>query len=122
MILPIDAEPEWGGTQPVKFPYTLEGLTVPRAGVGPGSSRIFTPVLSSVNGHGEFSRCLRPCLGQQHASPYAADNELITQSRSPYFLGAFSDDTDNLSGFGPGTDFPSDPPARLTSIWATWRW
>jgi hypothetical protein len=44
---------------------------------------------------------------------YADDKDLRWKAGSPYFMGAFSDDTDFISGFGPGVDFPTQPPEKL---------
>jgi hypothetical protein len=40
---------------------------------------------------------------------YATDKDLIPKSKSPYYVGSFADDTDDVGGFGPGPDFQTDP-------------
>ena len=127
MNLPIDAEPEWGGTQPVKFPYILRGPDSADAKRkdAPFKSlyaRLDKELARTIWPSANFPDVFDPAWVSNTRRLYAADSALITRSKSPYFIGAFSDDTDELSGFGPGADFPTDPPQRLTCIWDTWCW
>ncbi len=46
------------------------------------------------------------------AGRYAANADLALAVASPYFIGMFSDDTDYVSGFGPGVDFVTDPAGK----------
>ena len=117
MIFPTAAEPEWGGTQPVKFAYTLLGPYSADAKRKDSPFKNLYARLDKRNsaqhfGHGEFSRRLRSRRVSNTRRLYAKQADLIAGSKSPYFIGAFSDDTDELSGFGPGTDFPTDPPHK----------
>ncbi len=117
MNLPFDAEPEWGGTQPVKFPYILRGPDTADAKRkdAPFKSlyaRLDEELARNIWRGANFPDVFDPAWVSNTRRLYAADNTLITQSKSPYFMGAFSDDSDSLSGFGPGTDFPSDPPHK----------
>lgn len=114
MVLPIDQEPEWGGTQPVKFPYTTRSLNSSSPGrehgifknlfarVDPNAAR---DIASSAN----FPDVFDPAWVGNTYQQYATDNDLIPKSKSPYYVGSFADDTDDLGGFGPGPEFKTDP-------------
>ncbi len=114
MVLPIDAEPEWGGTQPVKFPYILRGEDSSYSGRQRGLfknlyARLDKEAGRTVYSGANFPDVFDPAWVSNTHRQYAADSSLINQSRSPYFLGAFSDETDNLTGFGAGPEFATDP-------------
>ena len=94
MILPIDDEPEWGGTQPVKFPYTLRGLNSSEPGREYGLfknlyARIDKDVARTNYCGGQLPDVFDPAWVSNTHRQYATDNDLIAQSKSPYFLALF---------------------------------
>lgn len=118
MVLPDNFESDWKGTQPVKFPFVWIAAHPAFTGRNQG---VFKNLFAGI----DFS--VKALSGQRAATfpdvfdaawvkntykLYAEDKTLISLAASPYFMGAFSDDTDYLSGFGSGTDFPTDPPEK----------
>ena len=117
MIFPTDAEPEWGGTQPVKFPYTLLGPYTADAKRKDAPfknlyARLDEEIARSIWSTASFPDVFDPAWVSNTRRLYAKQADLIAASKSPYFVGVFSDDTDELSGLGPGTDFPTEPPHK----------
>jgi len=117
MILPINFEAEWGGTQPVKFPYTARGVDSSDHGRAAGLFKNLYAGLDKDMAHyiwhtANFPDVFDPAWVSNTHRQYATDSSLAWQSKSPYFMGAFSDETDNLLGFGPGPEFTTDPPGK----------
>jgi len=117
MVLPIDEEKEWGGTQPVKFPYTTRGLN--SSGIGRTNglfknlfARLDGTAARDISSSANFPDVFDPAWVSNTHRLYAMDNDLLYKSKSPYFMGSFADDTDDLGGFGPGPDFATDPPDK----------
>ncbi len=120
MVLPTDNEPEWGGTQPVKFPYTVRGVDTSEGGRRDGLFKNLYARLDKNSARyadfgGNFPDVFDPAWVSNTHHQYAIHSEFIYASKSPYFLGAFSDETDNLGGFGPGAEFASDPHGKTHS-------
>jgi len=117
MVLPTDSEPSWpGGRQPVKMPF------VALAG-NPGITGRFIGAYKNLyNGldHGlfpgeegaNFPDVFDPGFATFATKQYSRDSDLSNYKNSPWFIGYMTDDTDFLSGFGPGTDFATDPPEK----------
>jgi hypothetical protein len=120
MSFPIDEESEWGGAQPVKFPYTLRGIDTSEGGRKDGLFKNLYAGLDKDIAHyiwyaANFPDVFDPAWVSNTRRLYVTHRVLIQQSKSPYFLGGFSDETDNLTGFGPGPEFASDPPDKTHS-------
>ncbi len=114
MVLPIDEEPEWGGEQPVKFPYTLRGLNSSSPGREHGLfknlfARMDPNAARDISTSANFPDVFDPAWVGNTYQQYATDKDLIPKSKSPYYVGSFADDTDDVGGFGPGPDFQTDP-------------
>jgi len=117
MVLPIDEEPEWGGAQPVKFPYTTRALNSSHPGREQG---LFKNIFARLDGtagrdistSANFPDVFDPAWVGNTYQQYATDQDLIPKSKSPYYMGSFADDTDDLGGFGPGPEFKTDPPEK----------
>jgi len=114
MTLPTNSEPSWpAGKQPVKMPFVaLWG--------NPGITGRFTGAYKNLYqglDHGlfpgeegaNFPDVFDPGFATFATKQYAHDSDLAGYKNSPWFIGYMSDDTDFLSGFGPGTDFATDP-------------
>ncbi len=114
--------PGWpGGEQPVKMPIMVEI----RPGVYAASnlhnygSGYMKDLIYGVNGHynayrsplGDF---FDPTFGQWVAGELQNDPVLSPYLNSPWTLGIFFDDSDQLMGFGGGPDFPTYPPGYNT--------
>jgi len=117
MVLPFDEEKEWGGTQPVKFPYTTRALNSSEPARDHGLfknlyARLDGSAPPDISTSANFPDVFDPAWVNNTYRQYATDNDLIPKSRSPYFVGSFADDTDDLGGFGPGPDFQTDPPGK----------
>ena len=120
MVLPWDAEPEWGGTQPVKLPFIVKTADASFVGRDQGVFKSLYGGLDSIRkeagGIAQLSRRLRSRVAEQYAQTlYALTRVCGHRSQSPYFVGAFSDDSDYLQGFGPGPDFATDPRRKNAS-------
>jgi len=114
MVLPIDEETEWGGAQPVKFPYITRALSSASPGREHGvfknlMGRLDGQALSDISSSANFPDVFDPAWVGNTYQQYATDRDLIPKSKSPYYVGSFADDTDDLGGFGPGPDFDTDP-------------
>jgi hypothetical protein len=117
MVLPIDEEPEWGGAQPVKFPYTTRSLNSSGLGREHGLfknifARLDGSAARDISTSANFPDVFDPAWVGNTYQQYASDEDLIRKSKSPYYVGSFADDTDDLGGFGPGPDFQTDPPDK----------
>jgi hypothetical protein len=121
MVLPTNTgEPEWpGGQQPVKVSFLACAPNPAIAGRIPGAYKNLFAGLDASNSVFEFSRAggnfpdvYDPGWQTWVREAYANDKELAVYKTSPWFIGYFSDDTDYLSGFASGTDFPTDPPGK----------
>lgn len=117
MVLPIDKEEEWGGTQPVKFPYTTRGLNSSGLGRTNGLfknlfARVDETAVRDISSSANFPDVFDPAWVSNTHRLYATDNDLLYKSKSPYFVGSFADDTDDLGGFGSGPEFMTDPPEK----------
>jgi hypothetical protein len=116
MMLPWDSEPEWTGTeQPVKMPFV--GLWDNPASKGLKEG-IFKNLYAGTDlnvtalgnqGWGSFPDVFDPAWVRHTQEMFRGYRDLPTQTQSPYFVGIFGDDTDYLSGFGPGPEFPTQP-------------
>jgi hypothetical protein len=119
MVLPTDEEPEWGGTQPVKLPFLGMGpnpsITGRKEGIFKNLYAQLDPAVKALKGqnNANFPDVFDPAWVNNTLKLYLQDKDLIRNSSSPYFIGAFSDDTDFVSGFGSGTDFSTDPPGKF---------
>ena len=118
MAHPYDAEPEWGGVQPVKFPYTTRAAGSVEKGRDHGIfkslfARVDSSVLKEISSAAAFPDVFDPAWVAETRRQYAHDEDLQAKSRSPYFIGSFADDTDDLGGFGGGPDFVTDPPGKM---------
>jgi hypothetical protein len=117
MVLPIDEEPEWGGAQPVKFPYTTRALNSSHPGREQGLfknifARLDGTAARDISTSANFPDVFDPAWVGNTYQQYATDQDLIPKSKSPYYMGSFADDTDDLGGFGPGPEFKTDPPEK----------
>jgi len=118
MVLPNDEESDWGGTQPVKLPFVGMGpnpaITGRKEGVFKNLYARLDPDVRTLGDQGSanFPDVFDPAWVHNTWKLYNEDKDLAFQATSPYFIGAFSDDTDFISGFGSGTDFPTDPPDK----------
>jgi hypothetical protein len=120
MTLPVDTEPEWpGGQHPAKMPFV--GLA-PNPGITGRDQGMFKSLYSGLDATaanvfayskgGNFPDVYDPRWQSNCVTLYASDANLALYKASSYFIGYFSDDTDFLNGFGPGVDFPTDPPGK----------
>ena len=78
MALPIDAEPEWGGTQPVKFPYILRGEDSSYPGRQRGLLRTFTPASIKRQGARSIAAPIFPMSSTLHGSAIRIASTLPT--------------------------------------------
>src|SRR5882762_3303432 len=117
MALPTDSEPSWpGGKQPVKMPFVaLAG----NPGISGRFSRAYKNLYQGLDhgifpgeGGANFPDVFDPGFAAFATKQYAHDSDLAGYKNSPWFIGYMTDDTDYLSGFGPGVDFPNDPPEK----------
>ena len=120
MVLPIDEEKEWGGTQPVKFPYTTRALNSSSPGRKQGLfknlyARLDETAARNMSSAANFPDVFDPAWVSNTNRQYATDRDLIPKSKSPFFVGSFADDTDDLGGFGASTDFPTDPDGKTAA-------
>jgi hypothetical protein len=119
MLLPTADEPEWGGPQPLKLPFICRAQNPSITGRGDGYFKVLTqgldPKVRALEGQSgaNFPDVFDPSWVANVQRLYANDRDLRWQANSPYFIGAFSDDTDFISGFGPGVDFPTYPPNKI---------
>jgi hypothetical protein len=119
MAMPFDDEPEWGGTQPVKFPFICKAPDPVVTGRGEGAFKVLTqgmdPKIKALEGEarGNFPDVFDPSWVANTQRLYASDADLKGKANSPYFIGAFSDEVDWASGFGAGTDFSTQPADKM---------
>jgi len=119
MLLPTDAEPEWSGSQqPLKLPFVWIAHDPAVTGRKDG---VFKNLYAGVDtkqsmlaeqGGANFPDVFDPAWVRNTYQLFAADHELAALAESPYLVGVFGDDTDYLSGFGPGPEFASQPPDK----------
>jgi hypothetical protein len=118
MTLPTDSEPQWpGGVHPVPMPFV--GLAPNPAITGRNSgASAFKNILRGLDTsipafswevNGNFPDVYDPAWQANTTKLYANDPDLAVYKTSAWFIGYFSDDTDFLTGFGPGVDFATDP-------------
>lgn len=118
MALPTDEEREWGGTQPVKFPFVIRGRDPSIVGRDDG---IFKNIMGGLDPNvtvlkgigGNFPDVFDSAWVVNTQKLYAEDKLFHAAAKSEYCIGAFSDDTDYLSGFGSGPEFATDPPGKI---------
>jgi len=117
MTLPTNTEPSWpGGQQPVKMPFVglagNPGITGRFMGtyknLYQGLDRGIFPGEEGANFPDVYDSGFTTFATNQ----YAHDAELAVYKNSPWFIGYMTDDTDFVSGFGPGADFATDPPEK----------
>jgi hypothetical protein len=116
MLLATDSETEWTGTeQPVKMPFVALANSPAYVGLKQGVFKNLyagkDPNVSVLGdpGSGIFPDVFDPAWVRNAYEIFAADHGLAEVVRSPYLIGVFSDDSDNLSGFGPGPEFATQP-------------
>jgi hypothetical protein len=119
MMMPMDSEPEWTGTeQPVKMPFIWISRHPAIRGRKEGVFKnLFAGADKSVSSVGDqswanFPDVFDPAWVRNAQEVLNADHELATVSQSPYMIGLYGDDTDYLSGFGPGPEFASQPAGK----------
>jgi hypothetical protein len=119
MMLPMDSEEEWTGTeQPVKLPFVWIAHDPAISGRKEGVFKNLYAGLDSHNralgdqGSANFPDVFDPAWVRNTKEIIAGDQELRTIAQSPYLIGVFGDDTDYVSGFGPGPEFASQPPDK----------
>ncbi len=115
MTLPSDHEPEWpGGEHPYKMPFILTGNNTGISGRFTGSYKNLYVGTNPSNFPGEqapnFPDLYDPGFKTFATNLYSSDQNLAFYKSFPWFIGYMTDDTDYLSGFGPGADFPTDLP------------
>jgi hypothetical protein len=119
MLLPTDSEPEWRGTeQPVKMSFVWiahqPAITGRKEGI---YKNLYAGLDTSLAALGDqdsanFPDVFDPAWERNTRQLFAADHDLAALAQSPYFVGVFGDDSDFLSGFGPGPEFTSQPPDK----------
>lgn len=119
MMLPMDSEPEWAGTeQPVKLPFVWIAHNPAISGRKEG---IFKNLYAGVDANlsvlgdqssANFPDVFDPAWVRNTHEIFTADRELAALAQSPYLIGVFGDDTDFLAGFGPGPEFVTQPPDK----------
>src|SRR5260221_5373187 len=112
MLLPTDSEPSWpGGSHPVKMPFvTRDSSPAGECRLVGACKNIYRGLDPNVvTDGGTLPDVYDPAYLTLVNNSYAPKYNLSTYKDSPYFIGVYSDDTDYMAGFGPGTDFPTDP-------------
>ena len=119
MMLPTDSEAEWRGSeQPAKLPFVWIAHNPAITGIKEGIFKnMYAGLDSSVKllgdqGSANFPDVFDPAWVRNTKQIFAADVELAALAQSPYLIGVFGDDSDYLSGFGPGPEFESQPPDK----------
>lgn len=119
MMFPMDSEPEWtGSAQPVKMPFVSiadnPAITGSNNGVFKNLFAGKDPKLAVLgNPHwGNFPDVFDPAWVRNTRELFSGNRELPALAQSPYLVGIFGDDSDYLSGFGPGLDFASQPAGK----------
>jgi len=119
MMMPTDSEPEWTGTeQPVKMPFVWISRHPSIRGRKEGIFKnLYAGADKRVSALGDqswanFPDVFDPAWVKNAREVIGADNELAAVSQSPYLVGLYGDDTDYLSGFGPGPEFASQPAGK----------
>jgi Putative Ig domain len=119
MMLPFDSEPEWTGSeQPLKLPFVWIAHDPAITGRKEG---VFKNLYAGVDlhnsaledqGSANFPDVFDPAWVRNTQAVIANDHELASIAQSPYLIGVFGDDTDYVSGFGPGPEFATQPPHK----------
>jgi hypothetical protein len=114
MVLPTNSEPSWpGGGQPVKMPFVAlagnPGITGRFIGAYKNLYQGLDHGLFPGEEGANFPDVFDPGFAMFATKQYSRDSDLANYKNSPWFIGYMTDDTDFLSGFGPGTDFMTDP-------------
>lgn len=119
MLLPTDSEPEWRGSeQPVKLPFVWIARDPAITGRKEGVFKNLYAGLDAKQavlgdqGSANFPDVFDPAWVRHTYELFASDRELAALAQSPYLIGVFGDDTDYVSGFGPGPEFASEPPDK----------
>lgn len=117
MTLPTNSGASWsGGQRPTKMPFVgLAGnpgitgrITGAYKNLYQGLDHRIFPGQEGAN----FPDVYDPGFATFATKQYAHDSDLVGYKNSPWFIGYMTDDTDFLSGFGPGVDFATDPPGK----------
>jgi hypothetical protein len=119
MMLPTDSEAEWTGSeQPVKMPFVWIAHNPALKGRKEGVFKnLYAGMDTKVSALGDmswagFPDVFDPAWVRNARELIGGDQELAAMAQSPYFVGVYGDDTDYLSGFGPGPDFQSQPAGK----------
>ena len=119
MMLPFDSEPQWQGSeQPVKMPFVWIMHNPAISGCKEGVFKNLFGGLDPQNhvlgdqGHANFPDVFDPAWMRNADTVIRGDQELASIVQSPYLIGVFGDDTDYVSGFGPGADFVTQPTGK----------
>ncbi len=119
MMLPFDSEPEWTGTeQPLKLPFVWIAHDPAITGRKEGIFKNLYAGVDSQNrvledqGSANFPDVFDPAWVRNTQEVIENDHELASVAQSPYVIGVFGDDTDYVSGFGPGPEFETQPPHK----------
>jgi len=109
----------YGGTTKLPFTYNGPNPGITGYNVGAGSFKILYRGLDTAvsavfagSAGGFYPDAYDPVFTTNAVALFAADSNLATFKTSSWFIGMFSDDTDFLSGMGPGVDFATDPPVK----------
>src|SRR6266581_1675605 len=117
MTLPTNSEPSWpGGQQPVKMPFVglagNPGITGRVIGAYKNLYQGLDHGIFPGEGGANFPDVFDLGFATFATKQYAHNSDLARYKNSPWFIGCMTDDTDFLSGFGPGVDFATDPPGK----------
>jgi hypothetical protein len=117
MTLPTNSEPSWPRSQQVvKMPFVglarNPGITGRFTGAYKNLYRGLNYGIFGDEGGANFPDVYDPGFATFAITQYANDSDLAVYKNSPWFIGYMTDDTDYLSGFGPGVDFATDPPGK----------
>jgi len=119
MLLPTDDEPEWSsGQQPLKMPFVSiannPAITGRKEGVFKNLFAGKDAKLTVLGDQhwGNFPDVFDPAWVRNTRELFSGNRELPALAQSPYLVGIFGDDSDYLSGFGPGPEFTSQPAGK----------
>ena len=113
-------DPRWPtGTQPVKIPavpFPLQAASYSKRNLFGYAAQPVKDLYAALDSHfrgyrGQFPDVFDPNFARWIAGRVASSEYAIVTA-SPYLLGLSSDDTDYLTGFGPGPDFVTTPPGK----------
>ena len=121
MALPTNPKgADWGGEQKIKFPFVCLGPNASISGRAQGAFKNLYAGMDQklfhmgMGTHANFPDVFDPAWVRNTKALWEADEDLKTKEKSPYYVGAFSDDTDYTMGFGPGLDFDTQPPDKYS--------